>query len=172
MGKGRKIRKEQKIQFAISFMEQGGGFKALENAGLPQDYDLLFKLLNDDFVNDYIEKYVDLVEIAKGNAKEAHIAALEKVFKQTTGEEESTIFKFTRDGDFVQRTGKFVRPADASRLSERIEKMKGWDKTAGKNFIDVDLQLGINEVSTLEEEETAEERDEKVFNHFKSEALL
>lgn len=167
-----KITKDVKRKFANAFMEHGAGFKALTITGLPEDFDILFKLLSDDYVNDYVEKYAEVAEVALGNARDAHIAQLEKVFKQVTGETESTVFKFTKDGEFVSKTGKFVRPTEAARLSERIEKMKGWDKTSGQDIIDIDLQLGEEIKENAGSTEEQEKRDIKVQEHFKRAGLL
>ena len=148
-----KITKQNKIDFANSFMQTNNGLKSLEFAGLPQNYDTLFKLLNDNFVNDYIEKYSELAEIYEGNSKDGHIADLEKLFKSAVA---------TKNFQAV------------SRLSERIEKLKGWDKTETNGELIVDLKLGgdTTDIRKSIDLEPSDIRENKVLEHFKKEGLL
>lgn len=149
-----RISKEEKINFAVAFAETGNGFRALESAGLPRDYDILYKLATDKQIEKFIDKYAELVELAKGRTREAHIAKLEEMFDEVA---ESAPLKKNYHA--------------AARLSERIEKLKGWDKTGTNSIIDIDLQLGTDS-PTLEHEETEEEQEEKVLNHFRKDGLL
>lgn len=149
-----RISKEEKINFAVAFAETGNGFRALESAGLPKDYDILYKLATDKQIEKFIDKYAELVELAKGRTREAHIAKLEEMFDEVA---ESAPLKKNYHA--------------AARLSERIEKLKGWDKTGANSIIDIDLQLGTDS-PTLEHEETEEEQEEKVLNHFRKDGLL
>lgn len=149
-----KLTKQDKILFAVNFAETGDGFKAMELAGLDKDYDLLFKLATDDKIAKLLDKYSELVELAKGRTREAHIAKLEEMFDEVVGYE-----------------GKNKNYHAAARLSERIEKLKGWDKSGANNIIDIDLQLGLD-TPNMEHEETEEEQEEKVLNHFKKDGLL
>ena len=169
-----KIAKQRKIAFSNMFMQTNDGLLSLKFAGLPENYETLRKLLNDDFVNNYIEENIELAEIYRGNTRDAHIAKLEKLFDETTGTAESTIYKFTKDGFLETRKGFFTSPSEAAKLSERIEKLKGWDKQGNNNNIIVDLKLskdvdGEREPVTLEE---GQDREDKVLNHFRKEGLL
>lgn len=148
-----KISKEQKIKFAVAFAETGNGFHAMECAGLPKDYDTFFKLATDKQIEKFIDKYAELVELAKGRTKEAHIAKLEMMFDEVAESLENKNYHA------------------AARLSERIEKLKGWDKQGTGNMIEIDLRLG-DDKPVSEQEETQEEQEEKVFNHFKKDGLL
>ncbi len=150
-----KISKEEKINFAVAFAETGNGFRALEYAGLPRDYDILFKLTTDKQIEKFIDKYAELVELAKGRTREAHIAKLEEMFDEVAEAPESEKKNYHA----------------AARLSERIEKLKGWDKTGANNMIEIDLQLGADK-PIMEHEETQEEQEEKVLNHFRKDGLL
>lgn len=169
-----KITKQAKIDFADAFMETSDGFLSLTVAELPANYETLFKMLNDDFVNSYIEKYEELAEIYKGKSKAAHIAKLEKLFDETTGSKDSTVYKFDKDGFLRTKTGKFTSPSEAAKLSERIEKLKGWDKQESGNEIIVDLKLSkdIDSDAKAVELESSEDREDKVLRHFKKEGLL
>ena len=51
-----KIAKQRKIEFANAFMQTSNGLLSLELAGLPKNYETLRKLLNDNFINSYIEE--------------------------------------------------------------------------------------------------------------------
>lgn len=169
-----KIAKQRKIAFSNMFMQTNDGLLSLKFAGLPENYETLRKLLNDDFVNNYIEENIELAEIYRGNTRDAHIAKLEKLFDETTGTAESTIYKFTKDGFLETRKGFFTSPSEAAKLSERIEKLKGWDKQGNNDNIIVDLKLskdvdGERELVTLEE---GQDREDKVLNHFRKEGLL
>lgn len=169
-----KIAKQSKIEFANMFMQTNDGLLSLKFAGLPENYETLRKLLNDNFVNSYIDENIELAEIYRGNSRDAHIAKLEKLFDETTGTAESTIYKFTKDGFLETRKGFFTSPSEAAKLSERIEKLKGWDKQGQNNNIVVDLKLskdvdGDREPVNLEE---GQDRESKVLNHFKKEGLL
>lgn len=173
MGKQR-LTKELKIKFSNAFMETADGFKALKEIGESENFELLHKILTDKFVNNYIEKYSELLEVARGKTKEAHIAKVEKLFNQASGNEESTIFKFTKDGKVVEKTGNFINYAGAAKLSDELYKLKNWEKDGDGNNIVVDLELGkiADENIKSAEIETPEERDEKTLNHFKAEGLL
>lgn len=152
-----KIKKEQKIIFAECFMEYADGIMALEAAGLSVDYATLYKLLNDNFVNNYIEEYQELAEIFKAKTKDAHIAKLEKLFEEIT-----------------RYPGADKNYNAAARLSERLEKLKGWDKQENGDKIIVDLKLSKDTDNKAEpiSLETSDTRENKVLNHFKKEGLL
>lgn len=137
--------------FANEFMRTSNGMKSLEKAGLPQDFDTLFAILNDNFINNYIEKYSELAEIYGGKTKEAHIADLED------------LLKFALAGKRFQAV---------TRLSERLEKLKGWDKQGTGNEIVVDLKLSKSDEGTAIALEQPDTRENKVLNHFKKEGLL
>lgn len=169
-----KIAKQRKIEFANAFMQTSNGLLSLELAGLPKNYETLRKLLNDNFINSYIEENMELAEIYRGNSRDAHIAKLEKLFDETTGTTESTIYKFTKDGFLETRKGFFTSPSEAAKLSERIEKLKGWDKQGQNNNIVVDLKLSKDTDPTAKavELEEGQDRENKVLEHFKKEGLL
>ena len=169
-----KIAKQRKIAFSNMFMQTNDGLLSLKFAGLPENYETLRKLLNDDFVNNYIEENIELAEIYRGNTRDAHIAKLEKLFDETTGTAESTIYKFDKDGFLNMKKGFFTSPSEAAKLSERIEKLKGWDKQGQNDNIVVDLKLSKDTDPTAKAVELEEEQDRenKVLEHFKKEGLL
>lgn len=168
MGKP-KLTREIKRQFANAFMQTGAGFEALKMCGLPEDYKVLYKLLNDDYINEYVTENMELVEIATGETREAHIATLEKLFRIATGTEEAETIRIV-NGEKTIVKAKSFSISDATRVSERIEKLKGWDKQSPENQIDIDLQLGIeSQEASIEPEEA---RDDKVANHFKKAGLI
>lgn len=168
MGKP-KLTREIKRQFANAFMKTGAGFEALKMCELPEDYGILYKLLNDDYVNEYVTNNMELVEIATGKTREAHVAALEKLFRIATGTEEAEEIKIVNGTKTTVKT-KSLSISEATRVSERIEKLKGWDKQSPENQIDIDLQLGIEAQETSIEPE--EQRDNKVADHFKKAGLI
>lgn len=143
-----RIRKEQKIIFANAFYLTQDGKKALELAGLPNDLDTLQKLLTDESLAKYLENYGEFIEILEARTKDAHINKLEDLF------------------DIECQRKKSLQ---AVRLSERIEKLKGWDKEdIDRSNIQIDLQLG----GQLENKETEEERADKVERYLKLDGVI
>ena len=143
-----RIRKEQKIIFANAFYLTQDGKKALELAGLPNDLDTLQKLLTDKSLAKYLENYGEFIEILEGRTKDAHINKLESLF------------------DIECQRKKSLQ---AVRLSERIEKLKGWDKEdIDRSNITIDLQLGTDTAEGEEEQE----RTSKVERYLKLDGVL
>lgn len=143
-----RITKKQKIIFANSFYLTQDGRHALETAGIETTLDNLQKLLSDEIIIEYIEKYSDVIELLEGTTKEAHTAKLEQLFNLEVERKKSI---------------------SAVKLSERIEKLKGWDKEeTDRANIEIDLQLGDNK----ETEETEKERTERVSRFLKVDGVL
>lgn len=165
MGKTR-LTKALKIQFANEFIKSENGFKALENIGLEKDLELLQKLLSDDFVNNYIDKYEDLIEIAEGQTKNAHVKKLQELFKIAAGEQPYTSTKEI-DGEKIAVKTRNIDNLGVVRLSNQIASLVGWDEQQAHE-IDIDLQLGITQEDTPKEEE----REKQVEDHFKKAGLL
>lgn len=166
----RRIKKAEKIKFANSFIKFEDGFRALKDAGLPEDLEVLQSLLNDKFVNEYADKYVDLLEVAEGTTKAAHLAKLHELFEKSIGNLETTLTKVTAKGEVIKDTDYHIDYTAAAKLSENIQRLAGWGSDTGDRNIDIDLQLGDTEAG--EETEREEERENKTFQHFRKEGLL
>lgn len=166
----RRIKKAEKIKFANSFIKFEDGFRALKDAGLPEDLEVLQALLNDKFINDYVDKCYDLIEIAEGKTKTAHLAKLHELFEKSIGKLETTLTKVTAKGEVIKDTDYHIDYTAAAKLSENIQKLAGWGSDTGDRNIDIDLQLGDTEAG--EETEREEERENKTFQHFRKEGLL
>lgn len=166
----RRIKKAEKIKFANSFIKFEDGFRALKDAGLPEDLEVLQALLSDKFVNDYADKCYDLIEIAEGKTKTAHLAKLHELFEKSIGNIKTTITKVTAKGEVIKDTDYHIDYTAAAKLSENIQRLAGWGSDTGDRNIDIDLQLGDTEAG--EETEREEERENKTFHHFRKEGLL
>lgn len=166
----RRIKKAEKIKFANSFIKFEDGFRALKDAGLPEDLEVLQALLSDKFVNDYADKCYDLIEIAEGKTKTAHLAKLHELFEKSIGNLETTLTKVTAKGEVIKDTDYHIDYTAAAKLSENIQRLAGWGSDTGDRNIDIDLQLGDTEAG--EETEREEERENKTFQHFRKEGLL
>lgn len=143
-----RITKKQKIIFANSFYLTQDGRYALKTAGINVSLDNLQKLLSDEIIIKYIDKYSDIIELLEGTTKEAHTAKLEQLFNLEVERKKSV---------------------SAVKLSERIEKLKGWDREErDRANIEIDLQLGDNK----ETKETEEERTERVSRFLKVDGVL
>lgn len=167
----RRIKKAEKIKFANSFIKFEDGFRALKEAGLPEDLEVLQSLLNDKFVNEYADKYVDLLEVAEGTTKAAHLAKLQELFEKSIGNIKTTITKVTAKGEVVKNTDYHIDYTAAAKLSESIQKLAGWGSDTSDRNIDIDLQLG-DTGKAGDTGEREEERESKTFNHFRKEGLL
>lgn len=143
-----RITKKQKTIFANAFYLSQDGKKALELAGLKPSIENLQKLLSDETLADYIDKYSEYIEFFEGRTKDAHVNKLEDLFDMEVNRKKSL---------------------QAVRLSERIEKLKGWDKeSTDRTNIQIDLQLGDNQPN----KETEAERTEKVERFLKMDGVL
>ena len=165
----KRITKEIKIKFANSFLQHENGFKALVDAGLPKNLELLQKLLLDKYINNYFEKYAELIQIAEGTTKEAHLAKLQELFKIATGEKEGIVLKKVQN-DIVTKKIKSINFGAAAKISDTIQKLSGWDEQGDSNIV-VDLELGETEVEE-EISTSSKDREIKTYQHFKSEGLL
>lgn len=165
------IKKNAKKKFAEVFMIIQNGNQAMRAAGIEPTIPNLQKLLCDETVRKYIDENADLVRYALGTTKAGHLAKLERLFSQATGETKSRVWKFTKDGDFVYKDGKFINYTAAASLSQVICKLNDWEETEDTN-IEIDLKIDESLFNTKENEETEEERDDKVFAHFKSEGVI
>lgn len=167
----RRIKKAEKIKFANSFIKFEDGFRALREAGLPEDLQVLQQLLSDKFVNEYADKCYDLIEIAEGTTKAAHLAKLQELFEKAIGKIKTTTTKITVQGKVVKTTDYNIDYSAAAKLSDSIQKLAGWGSDTGDRNIDIDLQLG--EAGEQDEQlEKEEERENKTFQHFRKEGLL
>lgn len=164
----KRITKEIKIKFANSFLKYENGFRALDDAGLPKDLEILQKLLSDNFLNSYLEKYAELIPLAEGTTKSAHLAKLQELFEMATGKKESIVLKKTKN-DIVPKKMKVINFGAAAKISDTIQKLSGWEEQGDSNIV-VDLELG--ETTKEKEEISTEEREIKTYQHFKSEGLL
>lgn len=167
----RRIKKAEKIKFANSFIKFEDGFRALREAGLPEDLQVLQQLLSDKFVNEYADKCYGLIEIAEGTTKAAHLAKLQELFEKAIGKIKTTTTKITVQGKVVKTTDYNIDYSAAAKLSDSIQKLAGWGSDTGDRNIDIDLQLG--EAGEQDEQlEKEEERENKTFQHFRKEGLL
>ncbi len=179
----RRIKKAEKIKFANSFIKFEDGFRALREAGLPEDLQVLQQLLSDKFVNEYADKCYDLIEIAEGTTKAAHLAKLQELFEKAIGKIKTTTTKITVQGKVVKTTDYNIDYSAAAKLSDSIQKLAGWGSDTGDRNIDswgsdtgdrnIDIDLQLGEAGEQDEQlEKEEERENKTFQHFRKEGLL
>lgn len=181
----KRLTKEQKQKFANAFLICQDGLQSLIAAGLedtipsenfvPTEESILLmqELVTDKYIEKYIDKHIESVQFLLGKTKVGHVARLQALFDMATGRKKSKVWKFTKDGEYVEQEGNFINYAAAAAISDRISKLEDWD-TLGENVeVVVDLKITDDTYKSNEEAEKATEaRDNKVEQHFKEEGLL
>lgn len=168
-----KLTKEQKEKFANAFMICQDGLEALKAAGLEDSIPLMQQLVTDKWIEKYIDKNIEAVLYILGRTKAGHVARLQTLFDMSTGRKKSKVWKFTKDGDYVEKEDNFVNYAAAVAISDRISKLEDWEALGEDVEVTVDLKITDDTYKSDEEAEKATEaRDSKVEQHFKEEGLL
>lgn len=172
--KPKKLTKEQKKLFADSFLICQDGMKALKAAGLEESIPMMQYVVLDEEIGEYVDRYKETVDLIQGRTKAGHTAKLEKLFKIATGEEEQETVTYDENGKAIVFKTRAIHFAAAGSLSDRIVKLREWDKVGDNVKIEVDLQIDDNLYKPDDEdlEEQEQERDTKVENHLKAEGLL
>lgn len=132
-------------EFLTQYVLTGDGFRAVEVLGLDWDEKKIFKILLDDEVQEYLSENSQAIKLIYGRSKSSHIAKLENLFEESY---------------------KNKNISNAAKLSERLEKLNQWDKVGQiDTVIHVDLGIREDTFKHEENEETEEERIERVKEH-------
>lgn len=169
----KRLTKEQKQKFANAFLICQDGLTALKSAGLEENIPTMQQLVTDKWIEKYIDENIEAVQYILGKTKIGHVARLQALFDMATGRKQSKVWKFTKDGDYVEKEGNFINYSAAAALSDRISKLEDWEALGENVEVTVDLKITEDTYKSEEEAEKATEtRDSKVEQHFKQEGLL
>ncbi|MGL4628551.1 MAG: hypothetical protein ACRCUR_03565 [Cetobacterium sp.] len=135
-------------EFCKEFILLGDAFEAVEKLELKWNEKKIFEVLNDEDVEEYLSENSQAIRQLHGRGKQAHIAKLERIFEEN--------FKDRKVSNLVK-------------LSERLGTLNQWDKVGqGDTLIQVDLGIREDTFKHDEEDETEEQRLERVKAHLTS----